>query len=190
MDDAPTVWVRPTRRFLVALVLLATGSLPGATARGLQQQRPSQPPAATFRTQVNLVEVDAVVVDSAERFVPDLDAVDFDLVEDGKRQALASVEVVNIPVARAVKTAHGLLVQDARSNTPFDGRVYLIVLDDLHISQPRTNAARALARGFIERTLAPNDLASVIVTSGTRTGIGTFTGNRKLLLEAVDRFVG
>jgi hypothetical protein len=49
---------------------------------------------------------------------------------------------------------------------------------------------KAAARRFIERNLADNDLASVVTTSGRFDAVQDFTSNRRLLLAAVDTFVG
>ena len=74
--------------------------------------------------------------------------------------------------------------------TAFDGRLFVVVFDDLHITASRTNLARRLARDFIERQIAPNDLTAVISTSGRAGGTQAFTANRTLLVAAVDRAVG
>ena len=70
------------------------------------------------------------------------------------------------------------------------GRLYLIVLDDVHTDLPRTGLVKAAARRFIERNLADNDLAAVVTTSGRFEAVQDFTSNRRLLLAAVDTFVG
>ncbi len=80
----------------VALLALAGGS-PDAGGAGAASQ---QQPAATFRSQVNVVEVDAVVLDAQGRFVVDLRQDEFEILEDGKPQQLVSMQLVNIPVER------------------------------------------------------------------------------------------
>ena len=78
------------RRAGVALVVLAAQavSLPyGGTARA--QERPKLP---TFPSQVELITVDAVVVDKDGRPVPGLTKDDFVVKEDGRAQEIASFE--------------------------------------------------------------------------------------------------
>ena len=70
------------------------------------------------------------------------------------------------------------------------GGLYLIVLDDLHTDLARTALVKASARRFIERDLADTDLAAVVTTSGRFEAVQDFTSNRRLLLAAVDTFVG
>ena len=72
----------------------------------------------------------------------------------------------------------------------FQGRLYLIVLDDLQTDLARTGLVKAAARRFIERNLADTDLAAVVTTSGRFEAVQDFTSNRRLLLAAVDTFVG
>jgi hypothetical protein len=64
------------------------------------------------------------------------------------------------------------------------------VLDDLHINALRSARVKAAARRFIEQHFGANDLAAIVVTSG-RSDVGQeFTNNRRLLLAAIDRFMG
>lgn len=49
----------------------------------------SQPPAATFKSGVDLVRVAAVVRDHKGRFVQDLSAKDFEILENGREQRIA-----------------------------------------------------------------------------------------------------
>ncbi len=73
---------------------------------------------------------------------------------------------------------------------PFDGRVYVIVLDDLDISPLRGGIVKHAAREFVERHFGANDLAAVVYTSGRPEAMQDFTSDRTLLLSAIDKFVG
>jgi VWFA-related protein len=74
--------------------------------------------------------------------------------------------------------------------TGMNGRVYLIVLDDLHTNSQRTPLVRAAARQFIERYVGANDLVAVVHTSGRADAGQEFTTNPRLMLAAVDKFMG
>jgi len=156
------------------------------------QQSPTAP--VVFRAAVDFVEVDATVTDARGNAVSDLTAADFEVLEDGKRQEIASFTRVELPVQRAVPSlpvAAGstAIVPDVQTNTPIEGGIYLIVLDDLHTGFDRTARVREIARQFIERAVGPNDVAAVVYT-GHNDMNQDFTGNRQLLLKAVDKFVG
>jgi len=174
---------------VVLLVALAWGA-PGASVSATAAQQRQTP---TFRSGVNVVEVDAVVLDQQGRFLTDLREDEFEIFEDGKLQHLASVQLVNIPVER-VETplfAERAVPPDVHTNArPFEGRLYLIVLDDLHTAPIRTQLVRRIATQFVEQNVAPNDLAAVVVTSGNRKQSQELTGDRRLLTAAIGRFVG
>jgi VWFA-related protein len=187
---------RSSRRQLVVLwsLLLAAGfgvALLGSQAAPPPQAQTDRQLPLTFRVEINYVEVDAIVVDKRGEFVPDLQQADFQLLEDGKLQAIKSFGLVRIPLERpdAPLFVKQPIEPDVQSNVrPFDGRVYLIVLDGLHTSALRTPWVRSAARKFIETSIGANDVAAVVTTQGQANQ--DFTSNKRLLLAAVDRFIG
>ena len=176
-------------RIAAAFVLLAGAGLVAG------QGQPSDPAAQvpTFKAQVEYVEVDAVVTDQQGNFVRNLKKEDFQVTEDGKPQSISNFIVVDIPVERADRPLFSPkpIEPDVQSNArPFDGRVYVVILDDTHVDFTRTQRVRQSARQFIERNLGANDLMAVIFTSGRADAAQEFTSNKRLLLNAVDRFQG
>ena len=144
----------------------------------------------TFRAGVEVIEVAVSVTDEDGRPVRELTADDFEIYEDDARQPVVAFTHVDIPVERFdVPLSHP--AADAASSAPGEpaGRVYLLLLDDLHTHALRTEEVRAIARDFIENTLLANDVATVALTSGLAPS-PPFTSNRRRLLEAVDRFRG
>jgi len=187
-----------TKRVPLA-VLCAMLSAAALTAR--QQPSTPAPTAAappqgsgevTFRVEVNYVEVDAVVTDATGQIVTDLTQADFEVLEDGRPQKVTAFSVVDLPIERPVRPlfAGGPIESDVRANTIAEGRIYVLVLDDLHTNFTSTARVRQFLRAFIENQFGTNDLAAVVYTSGRTTAGQEFTNNRRLLLEAVDRFSG
>jgi len=180
-----------TQRLTFALILAAvTGGLLAA-----QQQTPPPAPAdqpqVTFRVEVNYVEVDAFVTDAQGSPVSGLTKDDFELFEDGKRQDVAAFSLVNIPIERAERPlfAEAPVEADVQTNEHIEGRIYLLVLDDLHTDATRTPRVKSAARRFIENNFGTNDLAAVVFTG--RSGDGQdFTNNPRLLVAAIDKFNG
>jgi len=76
-------------RLLVGLVALAAVAVIGASmvVRG-QAARDQKAPAATFKSSVDLVRISAVVRDHKGRFVQDLSARDFEVLDGGERRAI------------------------------------------------------------------------------------------------------
>jgi VWFA-related protein len=183
-----------TGRFRIgAAIVLLAGTVVTA---GQAQQAPPQPPAAqqpTFKANVEYVEVDAVVTDQQGNFVRNLTRDDFQVSEDGKPQQIATFSIVDIPVERYDRPLYSgrPIEPDVQSNErPFDGRVYVMILDDLHVDPTRTQRVRQSAHEFIERYLGANDLMAVIFTGGRAADAQEFTSSKRLLLNAVDKFMG
>jgi VWFA-related protein len=172
---------------LLAIVATAGQLLTGTSAS-------AQPTASpTFRADAEYVEVDAVVTDKDGNFVRNLTRDDFRVLEDGNPRNISTFLTIDVPVAvpaDAVVPASGTVVSDVQSNVrPFDGRVYIIVLDDLHVDPIRSERAKQSARLFIERYVGADDRAAVIFT-GTSSDGQPFTSDKGLLLTAIDKFLG
>jgi VWFA-related protein len=176
----------------VGLVHLAAQGPPPPGPSPPAAQRPDQRPPITFRSEVNFVEIDAIVTDRDGRFVPDLKQEDFELVEEGKRQTITTFSLVNIPVDRSLSTglARQAVEPDVTSNRqPFNGRIFLLLLDDYQTDLSRTPFVRKAAREFVEKHVSSTDLVAVVHTSGRKNG-QDFTTSRTRLLAAIDSFSG
>lgn len=183
-----------TLAYLTVFILAAATAFRGVQAQsGQQAPAPSDP---TFKVEVNYVEEDVRVVDRAGNFIRGLTAQDFQVTEDGVPQRVSTFTAVDIPFVPRERPSYAdasapPLEPDVATNIQGgDGRLYLIVLDDYHISPMRTSQTRQLARRFILERLGTNDYAAVLVTSGNANATQDFTQNRQLLLKAVDRFSG
>jgi VWFA-related protein len=190
-----------SRQYWFAAVVLAACAVCFASLAAVPQARPGQfppprdprqAPQPTFRVQVELVQVDVIATDAQGRPVDDLQKADFEVLEDGKPQQVATFERVNIPIAAAPDRAatFGLTSPDVRTNSSDTGRVYLFVLDDMHTRMDKSSYARAAAQKFVERYLEPGDLAAVVFTSARRSVAQEFTADRRLLLASINAFLG
>ena len=164
----------PTYRARATAALAAAGLtcvLGGTNTAGQQ---------ATFRAEVNYVEVDAVVTDASGAFVHGLTAADFELFEDGQPMSIETFREIDVPVERTDRTLTGTVVHaDIASNDDAgDGRVYLLLLDDLHTRPTASLQVRRTAREFVERYAGSNDLVAVLHTSGRADVSQDFTSNR------------
>jgi len=181
------------------LRLAALLAFAASTALTADQNPPTQPPAQppqqgpTFRVRVDYVEVDVVVTDRQGNLVRDLKKEDFQVLEDGKAQTINTFTQVDIPVERADRPlfAESPIEPDVRTNEkPFDGRVYVMVIDDLHTRFGRSVRVKAAAKQFIERRLGANDLMAIVHTAGPSDANQEFTSSKRLLLAAVDKTSG
>jgi VWFA-related protein len=159
--------------------------------RTTRAQAPSsQSPRPVFGTSVSLSLVDFRVVDRDGRFVGGLTKDDFRVFEDDKEQTIANFSLVEIPMPRPeISSTTSGIVSDVASNAHADeGRLYLIVLD--RVNPLRTPTVRALAHEFIEHHMSDVDQAALVPMEGRRDMTQDFTHDRRLLLEAVDKFEG
>ena len=182
--------------FMRRFVSGAAVAIAAITALAAQQAPPPPPdqPAVTFKVAINYVEVDASVFDRDGKFVPNLKKEDFEVFEDGKPQEITAFTQVNIPIEKAEPQplqAKTVIEPDVVSNVrPFEGRVYVIILDDKHTAALRSPLVKKAATQFISQYMAANDMAAVITTGGQLQATQEFTSNKRLLLRAVSNFMG
>ena len=154
------------------------------------QQLPTKP---TFQSSATLVEVDVVVRDGSGRPVRGLRKEDFAVAEDGTPVEIATFSAIDLPAAprdEAIAPADRSGSAHASNDQLQDGRVVLIVLDDLlvSLSAARMVTVKSIGRRAVER-LGPSDLAAVVTTSGRLGAQAEFTTEKWRLLAAIDRFV-
>ena len=165
----------------------------GGAATPPPAKPPAEQPPVTFKVEVNYVEIDAIVTDSQGNFVRTLTKDDFIVSEQGKPQRVSIASLVDIPVEKfdppLFKTKP--IESDVRNNKKeFDGRVFVLVLDDQFTAFSRSARVKAAASQFIERYMGANDVAAIVQTSGAKSTSQEFTSSRERLLRAVNNFMG
>ena len=120
---------------LAPLCLAAALAFPQAASPQASQQVPS------FASKVELITVDAVVVDDAGRPVAGLTKDDFVVKEDGRPQAIASFEAFTAEAAPATAASTPIASNEAGAG---GGRIFSVVFDDVGITPPlaETDARR------------------------------------------------
>jgi Ca-activated chloride channel family protein len=180
-----------SRRILTgALVVLSLTSVSGQQTR--QPAASPDPPTPTFRLDVEYVEVDVRATDEKGNFIRDLTKEDFQISEDGKPQAIAGLSLIDVPTEPSPQpVAPAVAIEpDVQSNERrFDGRAYVMILDDDNTAPDRTARTKNAARRFVEQHLGANDLMAVVFTFSGEPA-QEFTSNKQLLLAAIDKFVG
>ena len=151
-------------------------------AAGLAADRPQ----TTVResAEVSRVEVPVNVVGRDGKPIAGLNASDFEVEDDGTRQSILSVDVIDLN--RKQETA------GPAEPTPPAGRRHFLLLFDLSFSKPfQIVHAREAAARFIGSAMAPDDLAAVATSSVDRGArlLLTFTSDRHQLIAAI-RSVG
>lgn len=123
------------------------------------------PTVPTFSSTVELITVDAVVVDGQGHPVAGLTRDDFVVEEDGRPQEIVGFEAFALDAEAAPPPAAAGTPEPA-SVTTEGGAEFAILVDDLRISTLRAGQARRAAEIFIERSLRPGDEVTLGTTSG------------------------
>jgi len=142
----------------------------------------------TFRTGVDIVELDVSVLDSRRRPVKGLTGDDFTILEGDKPQPIVAFSSIDVPTPVPYSTAWMREAPLDVVSTVDNARLVTIVMDDAYTGPSPNTTARAkdIARAAINE-LGARDLASVAFTFSGRAQ--NFTADRSLLMRAVDSYV-
>src|SRR3954471_394979 len=152
----------------------------------LQSAAP-QTPLPTFRTGIDVVQLDVTVLDKDRHPVRGLTADDFTILERGKPQPIVAFSAVDVPAPAPSAAPWGRDAPlDVVSNAE-NRRLVTIVMDDAYVKlEPDImKRAKQIARNAIDQ-LGPGDLAAVVFTFLGRAQ--NFTADRSQLIQAIDSY--
>jgi VWFA-related protein len=161
-------------RVLIGAALLSGLSLvPSSGPMRAQGQAPATPPPTTdggqptqpsFRVEANFVRVDVYPTHADGTPVTDLTANDFELLEDGKPQAVTQFEHVALSTTTAREERRDPVSADDGRRQAADPRrrVYVIFLDMWHSTFEGAVRARRPIVDMLERLIGPDDLFAVM----------------------------
>jgi VWFA-related protein len=164
-------------------------SLLASTSQAPPPQPPAQGQQPAFAAMTVVVEVDAIVTDSKGRFVPDLTADDFEVLEDGKPQRIQRIYIVSggrTQLARAVSPAAvepPAPAQPALQLPPAPPRVFILFFDQDHLTEGSFARLKPAGEEFLKAQFQPGDVGGVLV-GGTMVG-NRLTGSGEELIAAV-----
>ena len=160
---------------------IATGWIAFALTLTAAPQSPQQ----TFRSRVDLVDVEVSVLDRHRQPVSGLTAADFTVYEDDRPRPVLAFTTVDLPT-RVLPSAPWMdaVAPDVVSNAfPREGRL-VVILFDRSINTSQRPVAVDVAESIVAQ-LRPGDLAAVVYsTFGTPQN---FTSDRERLLQAIRR---
>lgn len=177
--------------------MTALGAAAVLSAAGPQQTPPpppvQEPQQPVIRSGINFIRVDAIVTDRRTgKPVTDLTPADFEVVEEGERQAIETFRLVDIdvPVVGEMADAAPIrsLDQQEREMQREDVRVIAIFLDDYHVRRGNDMAIREKLASFVLQ-LNSRDLVAVVYPLTPVTDL-VFTRNHEAVAESLMRFQG
>ena len=163
-----------------------------AAAKGKPQSQPQAPPAVPiFSSEVQLITVDAVVLDKKHRPVPGLTRDDFVVTEDGRPVEIVSFEAFAQPESEPEEEpAAPSPVATNAPRTKASGRAFAVLVDDLNTLPEHSADARSAVRAFLETGLRNGDEVVVGTTSGDIWWTGRIPEARADLMSALERTRG
>ena len=200
--------MRHTAKFLstgaVALLLAAGVSSHSVRAQAPPPQAP--PPASpaastapqqpTFRVSVDLVTTDVIPRDErSEQFIADLKVNEFEILEDGVKQDIASMELIhggrayNVKAPPPAPVQEGIILPRSRPTNDTAGRIFLIFIDDLHLDFQQTPRLRTLLKDMLKNLIHDGDMFGMVST-GTSSISQQLTYDRQILESVANKVTG
>jgi VWFA-related protein len=165
-----------------------------ATAFAQNLAPPQAADQNVIRINVNLVQVDAVVTDSHDRLVPNLEASDFEVLQDGKPQKITNFSYIDVrssnvaPAPVTVSEKKGAPAPPPVMLRPEQARRLLaLVVDDMALSFDGTARVRGALKKFVDSDMQPGDLVAIIRTGSSMGALQQFTADKRVLYAAIDR---
>jgi VWFA-related protein len=171
---------------MLRIAALAIAATVVALPQGQPPSANQQPP--TFRTGIDVIQLDVTVLDKDRHPVRGLTAEDFTIFDKGKPQPIVAFSPVDVPapvshIAPWIRDAPLDVVSNAENR-----RLVAIVMDDAYakLEPDVTKRAKQIARTAIDQ-LGPGDLAAVVFTFLGRAQ--NFTADRSQLEQAIESYL-
>ena len=180
----------------LTVFFITLGMLLGQTPQPQALQEASD---TVIRINVNLVQVDAVVLDSKDKPVTDLRKEDFVILQDGKPQTITNFTYVNVKegIRRTAPVKAAALPKGEKAaplpppppmaaKGKLTGRTVALVVDDLGLSFESIARVRQSLKKYVDREMQPGDTVAVIRTGAGMGSLQQFTTNKQILYSAID----
>ncbi len=150
--------------------------------------------ATVFRSGITLVTTDVIVRDSDGVFVPDLNQNDFRVFEDGVLQEVASLVLVHggrvyNQLLPPPPSQEGIILPPTRAVSGTAGRIFIILIDDLHIITRDTPRTRQIFEQLTDNLIHEGDLFGIVSTGPSAIAVD-LTYDRGMLQSAANRITG
>ncbi|MEZ5416572.1 MAG: VWA domain-containing protein [Vicinamibacterales bacterium] len=175
--------------------LLLTSAAPEARQAAPPRAQAAAPGQPDFRVAIDLVTTDVIARDSNDQFVADLTKDEIEIYEDGVKQELASMtlvhggRVLNLQAPPPPPAQEGIILPTARPRNDAAGRIFLIIVDDLHLDFRNTGRIRDLFKRISTTLVHEGDMFGIVSTGPSSLAID-LTYDRKILTEAIKRITG
>ena len=144
---------------------------------------------------IDYVTTDVIARNNQDQFVADLTKGDFEVYEDGVKQDITGLTLVhggrvhNLAAPPAPMAQEGLILPASRPRNDTAGRIFLIIVDDLHLDFRNTGRIRDLFKRISKTLVHEGDMFSIVSTGPSSLAIDP-TYDRKVLDEAIKKITG
>ncbi len=183
------------RGFPAALLIAALGVVVGAQAPPAPSQEADvADPSPIFRSGVTLVTTDVIVRDGDGVFTADLTENDFRVWEDDIEQEVASLVLVHggrvfNQLLPPLPPQEGIILPPTRAVNETAGRIFVILVDDLHIETSKTPRARAIFEQLEDNLIHEGDLFGIVSTGPSSIQVD-MTYDRTMIKSTANRLTG
>lgn len=153
-----------------------------------------QPADDVVRISTNLVQIDAVVTDKEGNPVKNLNAADFEVLQDGKAQKIVSLSYVDTEISEQTvalqkRDKKAPPAPPLRTRPENAGRVLTFVVDDGNCFSSRLGmlASRQALEKFVNEQMRPDDLVAIYQTRIGSSVLQQFTSDKAQLMRVVSR---
>jgi VWFA-related protein len=180
---------------LTAILLVCVAASP-LTIRSFEQKDPVQD--TVIHINVDLVQVDATVVDSKDKPVTDLQAEDFTIFQDDKPQKITNFSFIRVQSPKSqIPDANKPTVRSKVESSippPLEAplkqtqirRTMAFLVDDFALSFDSTVRIRQSLKKWVDTEMQPGDLVAVIQTGVGVSALQQFTADKRMLHAAID----
>src|SRR5687768_4098052 len=171
----------------VLLILLCLTSKAASYQQGVPPQDDKEETAIKIGT--DLLQIDVVVTDKKGRPIDNLTAQDFELIEDGKPQQFAFFSAIKeLESSFSDKQSEAAVPPPAASTLPSpQSQVYILFVDDLHISSQNINNVKKLLKNFTAQQVRDGDRVAIVTSSGALGILQQLTVERRINNSAIER---
>jgi VWFA-related protein len=172
----------PATIVAVALALFPTLS----TSQTAVEETPA------FPSGIEVVTVDAVVVDKEGRAVPGFTAADFTVLEDGVPQTITRFQALELPpLPPKVEDVEERLPVSSNQEPIAKGvRTFVLIFDEIHLTPGHAPAARAAVGEFLRAGVREGDRVVLIGTAGGTWWSTRMPDGREELIAILNRLDG
>jgi len=143
------------------------------------------------KISTNLIQLDVSVTDSKGKPIPDLNANEIEIYENGKKQDITNFSFIlnQIPVSKSdskEKNKNPILPSQQLKRESIKRTVALVV-DDLTMGFSEMRQTRDALKKFVNEQMQDGDLVAIIRTGAGIGALQQFTSDKRILFAAIEK---